>query len=90
MIERLGQRGVHLADEAPAKELADKPLEGLTFVITGTLPSLSRDEAASLIESHGGRVTSSVSGSTDYLLVGDKPGTSKDQRGRKARGAHPG
>ncbi len=83
MIERLGERGVRLAEEAPAQESAAKPLDGLTFVITGTLPSMTRDEAASLIESHGGRVTGSVSGNTDYLLVGDKPGASKTRQAEK-------
>lgn len=50
-------------------------LEGLTFVITGTLPSLSRSEAKSLIESHGGKVTGSVSSKTDYLVAGESPGS---------------
>jgi DNA ligase (NAD+) len=54
-------------------------MAGLTFVITGTLPSLSRSEAKALIESHGGRVTSSVSSKTDYLVVGESPGSKLDQ-----------
>jgi DNA ligase (NAD+) len=49
-------------------------LSGLTFVITGTLPSLSRDEAKELIEKAGGKVSGSVSSKTDYLLVGDGGG----------------
>ncbi len=52
------------------------PLEGLTFVITGTLSS-PRREIAALIERHGGKLTSSVSRNTDYLLIGDSPGTRK-------------
>ncbi len=83
MIERLGERGVRLAEEAPIQEPVEKPLDGLTFVITGTLPSMTRDEAASLIESHGGRVTGSVSGNTDYVLVGEKPGASKTRQAKK-------
>ena len=51
--------------------------DGLTVVITGSLPSLSRSDAASLFEQEGGKVTSSVSGSTDYLIVGENPGESK-------------
>ncbi len=50
-------------------------LEGLTFVITGTLPSMSRDEAKAFIQSHGGKVTGSVSTKTDYLLAGEKAGS---------------
>ena len=50
-------------------------LAGLTFVITGSLPTLSRDEAKSLIESVGGKVTDSVSKKTDYLVLGENPGS---------------
>ena len=50
-------------------------LDGLTFVITGTLPSMSRDEAKAFIQSHGGKVTGSVSSKTDYLLAGEKAGS---------------
>ena len=50
-------------------------LDGLTFVITGTLPSMSRDEAKAFIQSHGGKVTGSVSAKTDYLLVGESAGS---------------
>jgi DNA ligase (NAD+) len=50
-------------------------LSGLTFVITGTLPTLSRDEAKELIEKHGGKVSSSVSSKTSYLLAGESAGS---------------
>lgn len=50
-------------------------LEGKTFVITGTLPSLSRDEAKDLVRDNGGNVSSSVSKKTDYVLAGDDPGS---------------
>lgn len=50
-------------------------LQGKTFVITGTLPDVSREEAGQLIESFGGKVSSSVSKRTDYLLAGDKAGS---------------
>ncbi len=53
-------------------------LRNLTFVITGSLPTLSRDEAKELIEKNGGRVTASVSKSTDYLLAGDGGGGKRD------------
>jgi DNA ligase (NAD+) len=73
-VEKLRQAGVKLAEEAPAAP-AEGPLTGLSFVITGTLPTMSREEATRLVERHGGRVTGSVSGRTDYLLVGASPGT---------------
>jgi DNA ligase (NAD+) len=52
-----------------------QPLTGLTFVITGALPSLSREQAKEFIESYGGKVTDSVSKNTDYLLLGENPGS---------------
>jgi DNA ligase (NAD+) len=52
-----------------------QPLAGLSFVITGTLPTMSREQAKALIEAHGGRVTGSVSGKTDYLLAGERAGS---------------
>lgn len=52
-----------------------KKLQGKTFVITGTLPSLSREEIKSLILSHGGKVTSTVSKNTTYVVVGENPGS---------------
>ncbi len=58
-------------------------LEGLTFVITGTLPNLSRDEAKALIEQNGGKVSGSVSKNTAFLLAGEKAG-SKLAQGRGA------
>jgi len=63
----------------PQVKTGNQPLAGLTFVITGTLPALSRSEAKTLIESHGGKVTGSVSGSTDILLLGEDPGSKLDQ-----------
>jgi len=77
VVAKLRANGVRLADEAPQAETGPAPLEGLTFVITGTLPSMSREAAARLIEEHGGRVVGSVSANTSYLLVGEKPGGSK-------------
>ena len=75
-VEKLRQAGVNLKQEGPVGP-AEGALEGLTFVITGTLPTLSRREATALIETHGGKVTGSVSGNTDYLVVGASPGGSK-------------
>jgi len=57
----------------------DSELAGAVFVITGSLEGMSRDEAADLIRSHGGRVSGSVSAKTDYLLAGEKPGSKYDK-----------
>ncbi|MEW6085975.1 MAG: NAD-dependent DNA ligase LigA [Chloroflexota bacterium] len=53
--------------------------EGLTFVVTGTLPTFSRDDAKAFIESHGGKVTDSVSKKTSYLVLGENPGSKFDK-----------
>ena len=82
LVARLRERGVRLSDEAQQEEERPQPLAGLTFVITGTLPTMSREAAAALIVSHGGKVTGSVSRSTDYLLMGDKPGAGKTNQAR--------
>ncbi|MFZ5905386.1 MAG: NAD-dependent DNA ligase LigA [Chloroflexota bacterium] len=58
---------------------ASDKLTGLTFVITGTLPTLSRDDAKAFIESHGGKVTDSVSKKTSYLVLGESPGSKFDK-----------
>jgi DNA ligase (NAD+) len=51
----------------------------MTFVITGTLPTLSRDEVKEFIESHGGKVIDSVSKKTSYLVLGESPGSKYDK-----------
>ncbi len=51
----------------------------MTFVITGTLPTFSRDQAKELIEAHGGKVTDSVSKKTSYLVLGESPGSKFDK-----------
>lgn len=60
---------------ANAKSRASNAFDGLTFVITGTLPTFSRDDAKEFIESHGGKVTDSVSKKTSYLVLGESPGS---------------
>jgi len=77
VIEKLRRAGVRLTEDkaALAATRGPQPLAGKTFVITGTLPSLSRNEARALIEEHGGKVTDSVSSKTDYLLAGESPGS---------------
>lgn len=73
ILERLETYGVNMEQgEVPGQAAT---LEGLTFVITGTLPSMDRKEAAALIEAHGGKVTGSVSKKTNYLLAGENAGS---------------
>ncbi|MBA2244695.1 MAG: NAD-dependent DNA ligase LigA [Gemmatimonadetes bacterium] len=79
-IEKLRTAGVRLTEEAAAP--AEGPLSGRSFVITGTLPTLSRKEATALIEQAGGRVSGSVTGKTDFLVVGEDAG-SKLERARE-------
>jgi DNA ligase (NAD+) len=74
LIERFKTAGVETAAEQRAGD-GPAPLAGLTFVITGTLPSLSRDQAKELIKANGGKVTDSVSKSTSYVLAGEAAGT---------------
>jgi DNA ligase (NAD+) len=78
MLAKLKASGVWPVAEA-REETGQQPLDGLTFVITGTLPNLSRSEAKALIEEHGGKVTGSVSGNTSYLVLGTDPGSKYDQ-----------
>jgi DNA ligase (NAD+) len=80
-VEKLRQAGVTLAREELVTAPAG-PLEGLTFVITGML-SRSREDIAALIEQHGGKVVGSVSGRTDYLVVGESPGGTKYRKAQQ-------
>ncbi|MDP0499438.1 MAG: NAD-dependent DNA ligase LigA [Verrucomicrobiota bacterium JB022] len=84
LLERLAKAGLRMeasADELPPEpgEASELPLAGKTFVITGTLPSWSRDEAKAVIEKAGGKTTGSVSKKTDYLLAGEEAGSKLDK-----------
>ena len=81
IIEKLRTSGLNLLG-APEEASGDTPLDGETFVITGALPGLSRDEAKKLIQRSGGKVVGSVTSKTKYLLAGEKPG-SKLEKARK-------
>jgi DNA ligase (NAD+) len=75
LIERLQQAGLTLASAEPTAPAVDQPLAGKTFVLTGTLPHLTRPQATAKIEAVGGKVVSSVSQVTDYVVAGDKAGS---------------
>ena len=77
LVERLRERGVRF-DEPNAVQ-ADGPLTGATVVLTGSLPSLSRTDAAALVEAAGGRVTSSVSKKTTFVVAGEEAGSKLDK-----------
>lgn len=73
LVKKLAAAGVNFTE--PKQVAAGGALKGLAIVITGTLPTLSRAEATELIESQGGRITSGVSKSTDFVVVGEDAGS---------------
>ncbi len=77
LITRLERAGLELTSPESTRSDSDKPqiLQGKTFVITGTLPNLSREEAKVLIQQAGGKVTESVSKKTSYVVVGENAGS---------------
>jgi DNA ligase (NAD+) len=76
-LQAVGVNTTRKPQEAPpeAQDAGALPLAGKTLVITGSLDTLTRNDATSLIENAGGNVTSSVSGNTDFLVKGDNPGS---------------
>jgi DNA ligase (NAD+) len=80
LIEDLRQVGLQFEQEGAAP--ADGPLHEKTFVLTGTLPDLTREEATERILAAGGRVTSSVSKKTDYVVAGESPGSKLEKAER--------
>ncbi len=77
IVEKWEGDGVSLADERD--ESVDRTLEGLTVVVTGSLVDFSRDGAKEAILARGGKAASSVSKKTDYVVVGDSPGSKADK-----------
>ena len=75
LVEKLRAKGLRLEADASERRQEGGPLEGRTVVLTGTLPELTREEAAALVKSAGGKVTSSVSKKTDYVVAGESPGS---------------
>jgi len=76
MIEKLKNFGVNMNS---LKEVTDTRFAGKTFVLTGTLPTLTRSEASAIIESFGGKTSSSVSKKTDFVLAGEEAGSKLDK-----------
>ncbi len=81
-IKSLDRVGVEMKSQRQTHSFQNAELAGKTFVLTGTLSKFSRDSATELIESRGAKVTSSVSRSTDFLIVGENPG-SKFQKAKE-------
>ena len=75
LLERVGQAGLNLRSALYQPKAAPGPWAGKTFVLTGTLPTLKREEAAAKIEALGGKVSGSVSKKTDYVVAGDEAGS---------------
>jgi DNA ligase (NAD+) len=75
LVEKLREKGLRLEQDASERRAAGGPLEGKTLVLTGTLPELTREEAAALIKAAGGKVVNSVSKKTDYVVAGENPGS---------------
>jgi DNA ligase (NAD+) len=73
LVERLRAAGLTFTEARAVA--ADGPLSGKAYVLTGTLPTLTRGQAAELIESAGGRVAGSVTRKTDAVVAGDDPGS---------------
>ncbi len=80
LIEDLRREGLRLEEEGPPP--GEGPLAGRSFVLTGTLPTLTREQATESILASGGRVTGSVSRKTDYVVAGEGPGTKLAQAER--------
>ena len=74
IIERLLDAGLYWVEGEPA-DVGPKPLAGRTLVLTGTMPTLKRDDAKAMIEAAGGKVAGSVSKKTDYVVAGEEAGS---------------
>jgi DNA ligase (NAD+) len=75
LVEKLRTKGLRLEASESERRREGGPLEGKSVVLTGTLPELTREEAAALVKAAGGKVTSSVSKKTDFVVAGESPGS---------------
>lgn len=80
LLARLGEAGLQTAEEGPAP--GDGELDGVTVVLTGSLPTLTREEATAMLLAEGARVTSSVSKKTDYVVAGEAAGSKLEKAER--------
>ena len=80
VLEKMKEGGVNFPVEK--SEIGEKPLAGKSFVLTGSLDAFTRDEAGRIVKDMGGRVTTSVSKKTDYLILGKEPGSKRDKAER--------
>lgn len=78
VLDKMRAVGVNMVGAEKAAPVGDG-LAGLSFVLTGTLPTLSREQAEAIIVSHGGKISSGVSKKTSYVLMGDSPGSKADK-----------
>jgi DNA ligase (NAD+) len=79
VVEQLRACGIAWEEHEGTADLGPRPLAGKTFVLTGTLPTLTRDEAKDLIEAAGGKVAGSVSKKTHYVVAGAEAGSKLDK-----------
>jgi DNA ligase (NAD+) len=79
LLRKLKKAGLRLEEKEKRKAPRDTRLAGKTFVFTGTLPNLTREEAGAMVTSRGGKVSSSVSKKTSYVVVGAEPGSKYDK-----------
>jgi DNA ligase (NAD+) len=75
LVEKLKEKGLRLEADPSEKRATGGPLEGKTLVLTGTLPELTREQAAAMVKDAGGKVVNSVSKKTDYVVAGESPGS---------------
>ena len=75
LVEKLREKGLRMEQDPSERRATGGPLEGRTLVLTGTLEGLTREEATALVRAAGGKVTSSVSKKTDYVIAGESPGS---------------
>ncbi|MFC9243351.1 NAD-dependent DNA ligase LigA [Streptomyces sp. NPDC057136] len=79
ILRKWRESGVRMEDEGAGEDQGPRPLEGLTFVVTGTLASHTRDGAKEALQTRGAKVTGSVSKKTSFVVVGDNPGSKYDK-----------
>jgi DNA ligase (NAD+) len=79
VVEQLRAAGIAWSEHEGEADTRPKPLAGRTLVLTGSLPTLSRDEAKALIEAAGGKVAGSVSKKTDWVVAGSEAGSKLDK-----------